>query len=45
MSEDVVDGPFKSAAKRVEDAYDRAAEDLKPKVNKAMAEALKKVSA
>jgi len=44
MSEDLVEEPFKSAAKRVEEAYDKAAEDLKARVEKAKAEALKKVS-
>ena len=44
MSEDLVDEPFKSAAKRAEDAYDKAAADLKAKVEKAKSEALKKVS-
>jgi hypothetical protein len=44
MSEDLVDEPFKSAAKRVEDAYDQAAEELKARVQKSKAEALKKVS-
>jgi hypothetical protein len=43
MSEDLVDGPFKSAAKRVQDAYDQAAADLKAKAEKAKSEALKKV--
>ena len=44
MSEDLVDEPFRSAAKRVEEAYDRAAEELKAKVQRSKAEALKKVS-
>ncbi len=44
MSEEIVDEEFKSAAKRVEEAYDGAAKDLKAKVEKAKAEALKKVS-
>jgi len=44
MSEDLVDEPFKSATKRVEDAYDQAATDLKGKVEKAKSEALKKIS-
>ena len=43
MSEDLADEPFKAAAKRVQDAYDQAAEELKEKVSKAKAEALKKV--
>jgi hypothetical protein len=44
VSEELVDEPFKEAAKRVEDAYERAAEDLKAKVQKSKADALKKVS-
>ncbi len=44
MSEDLVDEPFKEAAKRVEDAYDRAAAELKEKVKKSKSDALKKVS-
>jgi hypothetical protein len=44
VSEDLVDEPFRSAAKRVEEAYDRAAEELKAKVQRSKAEALKKVS-
>jgi len=44
MSEDLVEEPFKSAAKRVEETYDKAAEDLKAKVDKAKAAALKKIS-
>lgn len=44
MSGDLVDEPFKSAIKRVGDAYDQAAADLKSKVEKAKSEALKKVS-
>jgi len=44
MSEDLVKEPFKAAAKRVEEAYDKAAVDLKGKVERAKAEALKKVS-
>jgi hypothetical protein len=44
MSEDLVDEPFKSAAKRVEKAYDAAAEELKQKVAKSKSEALKKIS-
>ena len=43
MSEDFVDGPFKEAAKRVEEAYDRAAAELKAKVQKSRADALKKI--
>ena len=44
MSEDLVDGPFKEAAKRVEESYDQAKAELKGKVQKSKAEALKKVS-
>ncbi|MDG6902486.1 MAG: hypothetical protein JRM80_11095 [Nitrososphaerota archaeon] len=44
MSDDLVEEPFKSAAKRVSDAYDKATEELKSKVEKAKAEALKKIS-
>lgn len=44
MSEDLVGEPFKSAAKRVSDAYDQATEDLKAKVEKSKADALKKIS-
>ena len=44
MSEEFVDEQFRDAAKRVEDAYDQAAAELKAKVRKAKAEALKKVS-
>jgi hypothetical protein len=44
MSGDLVDEPFKSAAKRVEQAYDQATTDLRAKVEKAKLEALKKVS-
>ena len=44
MSEDLVDEPFSSAAKRVEEAYDQAAEALKASVQKSKSEALKKVS-
>jgi hypothetical protein len=44
MSEDLVDEPFKSASKRVQEAYDQTAKELKSKVEKAKAEALKKVS-
>ncbi len=44
MSEDLVDEPFKSAAKRVQDTYDQAAESLKASVQKAKSAALKKVS-
>ena len=44
MTEDVVDEPFRAAAKRVEEAYDRAAEELKAKVRKSKADALKKIT-
>jgi hypothetical protein len=44
MSEDLVDEPFKFAATRVEDAFDQAAEELKAKVQRSKADALKKVS-
>lgn len=44
MSEDLVDEPFKSAAKRVDDAYNQAAQELKAKVERSKAEALKKIS-
>ena len=44
MSEDLVDEPFRDAAKRAGEAFDHAAEELKSKVKKAKAEALKKVS-
>jgi len=44
MSEDLVDEQFKSASKRVEDAYDQAATDLKAKVEQAKSDALKNVS-
>ena len=44
MSEDLVEEPFKSAAERVEAAYDKAAEELKAKVEKSKAAALKKIS-
>lgn len=44
MSDDLVEEPFKSAAKRVAEAYDQAADELKAKVDKAKADALKKVS-
>jgi hypothetical protein len=44
MSEDLVDAPFKPASKRVEEAYDKAAEEMKAKVQKSKADALKKVS-
>ena len=44
MSEDLVDEPFKSAAKRVQEAYDQAKEALKASVQKSKSDALKKVS-
>jgi hypothetical protein len=44
MSEDLVDEPFDSASRRVKEAYDQAAADLKAKVAKAKSEALKKIS-
>ncbi len=44
MSDNLVDEPFKAAAKRVEEAYDQAAEQLKAKIQKSKAEALKKIS-
>ena len=44
MSEDLVEEPFNSSAKRVEEAYDKADADLKAKVEKAKSEALKKVT-
>jgi hypothetical protein len=45
MSEDLVEEPFKSAASRVEEAYDKAAEELKDKVKRSKDAALKKISA
>ncbi|HUK79887.1 MAG TPA: hypothetical protein VLU91_04415 [Nitrososphaerales archaeon] len=44
MSEDLVSEPFKSASERVDRAYDQAVEDLKSKVAKSKADALKRVS-
>ena len=44
MSDNLVDEPFKSAAKRVAEAYDQTAAELKARVEKAKAEALKKIS-
>ncbi len=44
MSEELVDEPFESASKRVDDSFDHAAEELRAKVKKAKADALKKVS-
>jgi len=40
----LVDEPFSSAAKRVEEAYNQAAEALKDSVRKSKSEALKKVT-
>jgi hypothetical protein len=44
MSEELVDEPFRAAAKRAEETFDRAAAELKSKVEKAKSEALKKIS-
>ena len=44
MSEEVVDEPFRLASKRVQEAFDQAAEELTSKVKKARSEALKNVS-
>ena len=44
MSEDLVDEPFRETTKRVEDAYDRAEEEFKVKVQRSKADALKKIS-
>ena len=44
MSDELVEEPFKTAVKRVEEAYDKAAGELKAKVQKSKAEALKKIS-
>jgi hypothetical protein len=44
MSEDLVDEPFNSAAKRVDDTYNQAAQELKAKVERSKTEALKKIS-
>jgi len=44
MSEDLVDEPFSSAAKRVEEAYNQAAEGLRDSVRKSKSGALKKVT-
>lgn len=43
MNEDLVDEPFKSASKRVEEAHDQAVAELKSKVEKAKSEALQKI--
>lgn len=45
MSEDLVSGPFDSAAQQAEAAHDQAVSELKEKVAKAKAAALKKVGA
>lgn len=44
MSDELVDEPFDSATKQVEKAYDDAAEQLKSKVAKSKATALKKIN-
>ena len=44
MSDEVVDEPFKTAAKKVEESYDRAAEELKSKVARSKAAALNKIT-
>ncbi len=44
MSENLVDEPFDSASKRVQEAYDQAAAELRARVAKAKSEALKKIS-
>jgi hypothetical protein len=44
MSEELVAEPFDAAAKKVEDAYEAAAEQLKIKVRKSKSDALKKIS-
>lgn len=44
MSDELVDEPFKTASKRVAEAYDQAAYELKEKVKKSKADALKKIS-
>lgn len=44
MSDELVDEPFRSAAKRVTEAYDKAATELRSKVERAKADALKKIS-
>lgn len=44
MSEYLVDEPFDSASKRVQESYDQAASELKAKVAKARSGALKKIS-
>jgi len=44
MSEEVVEKSFRLAAKHVEEAHQQSVEDLRGKVAKAKAEALKKIS-
>lgn len=44
MSEDLVDEKFKATVKRVNEAYDQAAEQLKSKVERAKSDTLKKLS-
>ena len=44
MSEELVEEPFRSASKRVQEAFDRTAEELKAKVQRSKADALKKLS-
>jgi len=44
MSGELVEESFKAAAKRVEEAYNRAEDELKSKVLKSKSDALKKIS-
>ncbi len=44
MSESIVDGPFKSAAEKVEATHEQAVTALKSSVEKSKSAALKKVS-
>jgi hypothetical protein len=44
VSEDLVDEPFDSASKRVKEAYDQEASELKAKIARAKSDALKKIS-
>ncbi len=44
MSEPVVEGPFKLAVEKVEEAYEQSVSELKSSVEKAKGGALKKVS-
>jgi hypothetical protein len=44
MTEETVDGPFNAAAEKVEAAHRQAVADLRSKLEKAKASALKKVS-